>query len=168
MNRLIAAILEDDRSAAKTLLQADSKLVACPILHEKLYDSGIYHWIYVGDTALHLAAAGYRAEIVELLLASGSDPNAAQNRRRSTPLHYAADGFITGPAWNAARQVRRTTDLTRASSTVRFAKRNPIYSTQYHRPESQQPDFQWCSSHSTSQNSLHVNPLSPSRRSRSI
>lgn len=105
MNRLIAAILEDDRSAVKTLLQADSKLVARPIRHEKPYDSGVFHWIYVGDTALHLAAAGYRAEIVELLLTSGSDPNAAQNRRRSTPLHYAADGFITGPAWNATRQV---------------------------------------------------------------
>ena len=52
-----------------------------------------------------MAAAGYRVEIVRLLLASGADPNAAQNRRRSSPLHYAADGFITGPAWDAQRQV---------------------------------------------------------------
>jgi hypothetical protein len=71
----------------------------------KLYASGIFHWIYVGDTALHLAAAGYRVEIVQMLLAAGADPNAAKNHRRSTPLHYAADGFITGPAWDAKRQV---------------------------------------------------------------
>jgi hypothetical protein len=71
----------------------------------KLHDSGIFHWIYVGDTALHLAAAGYRVEIMRLLLKAGADPNAAGNKRRSTPLHYAADGFITGPAWNAKRQV---------------------------------------------------------------
>jgi hypothetical protein len=54
---------------------------------------------------LHLAAAGYRVEIVRLLLAAGADPNAAKNRRRSSPLHYAADGFITGPSWDAKRQV---------------------------------------------------------------
>jgi ankyrin repeat protein len=71
----------------------------------KLYNSKIFHWIYVGDTALHLAAAGYRVEIIRLLLAAGADPNAATNHRRSTPLHYAADGFIGGPTWDATRQV---------------------------------------------------------------
>src|SRR6185369_4321196 len=70
-----------------------------------LYQSKIFHWIYVGDTALHLAAAGYRVEIVKLLLGAGADPNAAKNMRKSSPLHYAADGFITGPVWNAKRQV---------------------------------------------------------------
>ena len=40
---------------------------------------------YVGDTALHLAAAGYRVDIVRLLLAAGANPNAAENRRRSSP-----------------------------------------------------------------------------------
>jgi hypothetical protein len=54
---------------------------------------------------LHLAAAGYRVEIVQLLMSVGADPNAAGNHRRSTPLHYAADGFINGPAWDARRQV---------------------------------------------------------------
>src|SRR6185369_1588044 len=70
-----------------------------------LYQSKIFHWIYVGDTALHLAAAGYRVEIVKLLLGAGADPNAAKNMRKSSPLHYAADGFITGPVWDAKRQV---------------------------------------------------------------
>ena len=105
MNTMIAAIVDDDARAAKRLLQADPGLATRLIRKAKLYDSGVFHWIYVGDTLLHLAAAGYRVKIVRLLLASGADPNAAHNMRNSSPLHYAADGFITGPAWNAKRQV---------------------------------------------------------------
>jgi ankyrin repeat protein len=105
MNRLIAAIVNDEARTAKALLKADVGLVTRLITKPKLHHSDIFHWIYAGDTALHLAAAGYRVEIVRLLLASGADPNAVKNRRRSSPLHYAADGFITGPAWDAKRQV---------------------------------------------------------------
>lgn len=105
MNHLLTAILDDDRKTTKALLKADAALSTRLIQKAKLYDSKIFHWIYAGDTALHLATAGYRVEIAELLLAAGADPNAASNHRRSTPLHYAADGFITGPAWDAKRQV---------------------------------------------------------------
>jgi hypothetical protein len=106
MNEIIAAIIEDDARAAKRLLQADPGLVAWTFRCPMLYRLGISHWIYVNDTLLHLAAAGYRVEIVRMLLAAGADPNAAGNMRRSTPLHYAADGCITGRAWNAQRQVK--------------------------------------------------------------
>src|SRR5437867_4029670 len=102
---MLRAIVDDDPGAVKRLLQADPGLASYLIRTPKLYNSGIFHWIYVGDTLLHLAAAGYRVEIVRLLLAAGADPNAAGNRRRSNSLHYAADGFITGPAWDAKRQV---------------------------------------------------------------
>jgi hypothetical protein len=105
MTNLLTAIVDDDVGAVKRLLQADAGLAVRLIQTPKLYRAGIFHWIYVGDTALHLAAAGYRVEIVRLLLAAGADPNAARNRRKSTPLHYAADGFITGPVWDAKRQV---------------------------------------------------------------
>ena len=50
----------------------------------------IPHWLYVGDTALHLAAAALRLDEARLLLRAGADPNAA-NRRGATPLHYACD-----------------------------------------------------------------------------
>jgi hypothetical protein len=105
MTTVLKAIVDDDRRAVKALLKADAGLAARLIRQPRLYHSMIFHWIYVGDTALHLAAAGYRVEIVRLLLAAGADPNAATNHRRSTPLHYAADGFINGPAWDAKRQV---------------------------------------------------------------
>lgn len=104
MNEMITAIVEDDASGAKRLLESDAGLAKRIMRRPKLHQAGIFHWIYVGDTLLHLAAAGYRVEIVRLLLAFGADPNATGNRRRSSPLHYAADGFITGPAWDEERQ----------------------------------------------------------------
>jgi hypothetical protein len=105
MRESISAILEDDVSAIKKLLRANAALATQVFRTPKLYKSAIFHWIYVGDTLLHLAAAGYRVEIVRLVLAAGTDANASGNMRKSSPLHYAADGFITGPAWDAKRQV---------------------------------------------------------------
>src|SRR5207237_9314883 len=86
MNKLIAAILDDDVSAVKKLLRADAGLATRLMEKPKLYRAKIFHWIYVGDTALHLAAAGYRVEIVRLLLAAGAAPNAAKSMRRGSPL----------------------------------------------------------------------------------
>src|SRR5262245_30489945 len=98
METLLAAIVADDRAKGKELLKADTELATRLIVKARLVHSKIYHWLYVGDTALHLAAAGYRVEIVQSLLAAGADPNAAMNHRKSGPLHYAADGYINGPA----------------------------------------------------------------------
>src|SRR5207237_4485183 len=78
----------------------------------------------VGDTPLHLAAAGYRLEIIRLLLASGADPNSRANRRRSSPLHYAADGYITGPAWDAERQVGSIQLLLEAGADINAQDQN--------------------------------------------
>ena len=105
MDKVLTAIVDDDPRAVKELLEADAGLAARLIRKPKLYDSKVFHWIYAGDTALHLAAAGYRVGIVRLLLTAGADPNAATNHRRSSPLHYAADGFINGPEWDAQRRV---------------------------------------------------------------
>jgi hypothetical protein len=102
---MFTAILDDDASAVKTLLRADPELATRLVQKPKLYRSSIFHWIYVGDTALHLAAAGYRVAVVRLLLQAGADPNAAKNMRKSSPLHYAADGFVTGPVWDEKKQV---------------------------------------------------------------
>jgi len=50
----------------------------------------IAHYLYAGDTALHMAAAAFRRGIAELLVAHGADCR-ARNRRGAEPLHYAAD-----------------------------------------------------------------------------
>ena len=50
----------------------------------------IAHYLYAGDTALHIAAAAWRRNVAELLVAHGADCR-ARNRRGAEPLHYAAD-----------------------------------------------------------------------------
>jgi ankyrin repeat protein len=50
----------------------------------------IAHYLYAGDTALHMAAAAFRREIAALLIARGAACR-ARNRRGAEPLHYAAD-----------------------------------------------------------------------------
>src|SRR3954466_9649313 len=50
----------------------------------------IAHYLYAGDTALHMAAAAFRRPVAELLIAHGADCR-AKNRRGAQPLHYAAD-----------------------------------------------------------------------------
>jgi len=97
MDAILTAIVDDDRPRVKELLKADPTLASSLIEEARLYQSKIVHWIYAGDTALHLAAAGYRVELVRLLLAAGADPNSTKNHRHSGPLHYAADGYIKGP-----------------------------------------------------------------------
>ena len=46
----------------------------------------IAHYVYAGDTALHMASAAFRRPIAELLIAHGAEPR-AKNRRGAEPLH---------------------------------------------------------------------------------
>ena len=124
MEAILTAILDDDRPRVKKLLKADLEFATCLIDEARLYESKIVHWIYVGDTALHLAAAGYRVELVRLLLAAGADPNSTMNHRQSGPLHYAADGYINGPDWNAKRQVKTIQCLLDAGAEINVQDKN--------------------------------------------
>jgi hypothetical protein len=124
MDSLLAAIVEDDRRLVRSLLKQEPALATRLIDTAHLYDSSIYHWIYVGDTALHLAAAGYRVEIIADLIKAGADPNAASNHRLGAPLHYAADGYINGPVWDAKRQVKTIATLLEAGARINLQDKN--------------------------------------------
>jgi hypothetical protein len=124
MDKILKAIVDDDRGAVEELLNTDSSLATRLVSKAILYNSKIFHWLYVGDTALHLGAAGYRVEIVGLLMRAGADPNASENHRESTPLHYAADGFITGPVWCANRQVETIRMLLNNGADVHLQDKN--------------------------------------------
>jgi ankyrin repeat protein len=50
----------------------------------------IAHYLYEGDTALHMAAAAFNRPIAEILVAQGADCH-ARNRRGAEPIHYASD-----------------------------------------------------------------------------
>lgn len=60
----------------------------------------IAHYMYAGDTALHMAAAAFRRSAAELLVARGADCR-ARNRRGAEPLHYAADAHHWDPTAQA-------------------------------------------------------------------
>jgi len=121
---LLSAILADDVAQAGRLLEADGGLALQPVEAARLYRSGIFHWLYAGDTALHLAAAGYREKIARALLAAGADPNAAANHRHSRPLHYAADSYLGGPDWDPERQVQTIRTLLKAGADLQAHDRN--------------------------------------------
>ena len=124
MDKLLGAISKDDRAAVKQLIKQNPTLTTEAIQVAKLYQNEIFHWIYVGDTALHLASAGYRVEIVRSLLSARADPNAATNHRRSSPLHYASDGYIIDPAWNEARQLKTIATLLDAGARINSQDKN--------------------------------------------
>jgi hypothetical protein len=120
---LSTAILEDDIAEVKELLKAEPSLSQYSVSEER-YEARIVHWIYVGDTALHIAAAGYRVEIAKLLLTADADPHAAKNRRTSHPLHYAADGHLESPAWNPKQQVAMIRLLLKAGAEIGAQDKN--------------------------------------------
>jgi len=124
MDAILRAILYDDRERVRALLKADPGLATRLIETARLYQSQIVHWIYVGDTAMHLAAAGHRVELVRLFLAAGADANSAANHRQSGPLHYAADGYIIGPDWNATQQVKTIQCLLDAGADINAPDKN--------------------------------------------
>ncbi len=121
---LFTKILDDDRVGVKQLLKKNPRLAMQAVQTEARLESGIAHWIYVGDTALHVAAAGYRVEIAKMLLAAGADPNSAKNHRHSRPLHYAADGYLEKPLWNAKRQVAMIRMLLKAGADIHARDKN--------------------------------------------
>ena len=121
---ILNAIHDDDCMRVKKLLHGDPSLATLPVAEARLYDTRITHWLYVGDTPLHLAAAGYRVEIVQLLLAGGADPNSIANHRQSGPLHYAADTCLTSPAWRAPKQVDTIRSLLEAGAKINAQDKN--------------------------------------------
>ncbi len=83
---------------------------------EDFFES-IGHYMYAGDTALHMAAAAHNAAMIELLLKAGSDIEAT-NRRGATALHYAADGDPGGKGRGAKAKADSISILCQAGANV--------------------------------------------------
>jgi ankyrin repeat protein len=65
----------------------------------------IKHYVYGGDTALHVAAAAHWPEGVALLLEAGADVKVI-NRHQQTALHYACAGGPGLKGWNPKAQAQ--------------------------------------------------------------
>lgn len=107
---LVRAVVVGDAATAARLLAASPALAsACADegatrrTAKAHYLGEIEHYLYAGDTALHIAAAGYRREIAGKLLATGANVR-ARNRRGAEPLHYAVDGMPGSRTWNPSAQ----------------------------------------------------------------
>jgi Ankyrin repeats (many copies)/Ankyrin repeat len=107
---LLHAIAARDGDEAARLLQASPALATSSVATgatrqeaTPYYLDAIGHYVYAGDTALHIAAAAYDASLVHTLLAMGAGVD-ARNRRGAEPLHYAADGSPGSDSWNPAAQ----------------------------------------------------------------
>ncbi|MDB5692389.1 MAG: ankyrin repeat-containing protein [Alphaproteobacteria bacterium] len=107
---LVEAIVRADVAAATEMLAASPQLARQRALHgadrqtakDNFFDE-ILHYMYEGDTALHMAGAAYQKEIAIDLIAKGAD-SGARNRRGAEPLHYASDGVPGSRRWNPPAQ----------------------------------------------------------------
>jgi len=70
---------------------------------DTFFVSEIRHYVYAGDTALHIAAAAHERVVAEQLIANGAGAR-VRNRRGAEPLHDAADGSPGAPHWNPEAQ----------------------------------------------------------------
>lgn len=107
---LLRAIASRDRSKTSRLLAKSPRLVRQAVSvgatrqsPNECFFEQIAHYVYAGDTPLHVAAAAYQAPIAKALVAKGASPG-ARNRRGAEPLHYAADGIPGSGAWDPKAQ----------------------------------------------------------------
>jgi hypothetical protein len=107
---LMRQIADGDAAAVKKALAGSPLMVAAGIEDGATRRSArpwflkdVQHYVYGGDTALHVAAATYRHAIARLLLTAGADVR-ARNRRGQEPLHYAADGMPGSDGWDPKAQ----------------------------------------------------------------
>jgi ankyrin repeat protein len=107
---LVRAIVAGDTAASSRLLAATPALAHAQLREgasrqspKPYFLEAIRHYVYAGDTALHLAAASYQLAIAQKLVAMGAAIR-ARNRRGAEPLHYAVDGGPGAPTWNPRAQ----------------------------------------------------------------
>ena len=98
-------------TALPDLVQMSAILGASRSAASQYFFPQIRHYLYAGDTALHMAAAGFKFELAQLLIHHGANC-AAKNRRGAEPLHYAADSNT----WNPTAQVATIECLIRAGA----------------------------------------------------
>jgi ankyrin repeat protein len=107
---LFRAIASRDGREVAQRVEASPHLASRPIRigatrdYAKTYFlTPIHHYVYSGDTALHISAASHQRQLVESLVTRGADVR-ARNRRGAEPLHYAADGGPAADGWDSAAQ----------------------------------------------------------------
>jgi hypothetical protein len=107
---LLRAIARGDAALALQLLEAEPSLATARLARgasrgeaKEFYLEDIPHYVYAGDCALHVAAAGHQPEVARALVRAGAQVS-VHNRRGAHPLHYAADGVPGASNWKPDAQ----------------------------------------------------------------
>jgi ankyrin repeat protein len=129
---LLRAIASRDQQKVARLLDASPGLArqvadfgATRQVSTAYYFKEIAHYVYAGDTALHIAAAAYERGISKKLLARGANVG-ARNRRGAEPLHYAADGMPESHTWNPTAQAATVECLIEAGADPNSADKSGV------------------------------------------
>jgi Ankyrin repeats (many copies) len=119
---LMRTIAEGDTASALQLLAAQPALAIARLeqgasrqVATDFFFEEITHYVYAGDSALHVAAASHRPEVARALVSAGAHVS-AKNRRGAQPLHYAADGVPGGANWNPDAQAATVAYLIEAGA----------------------------------------------------
>jgi hypothetical protein len=122
LRELVSVIIGGDADAVSRQLVASPEL-ACARFEEgatrqeaqKFFLQSVERYIVGGDTALHIAAAAYRTEMVRTLIRAGADVHAG-NRFGDQPIHAAARGNPNSARWNPAAQSETIAALAEAGA----------------------------------------------------
>jgi ankyrin repeat protein len=132
LKRLVRSIVTADDAVVLALLATKPTLVrihfedgATRQIARPYHIDEIGHYIYSGDTALHIAAASYREEIARKLIVMGADVR-ARNRRGAEPLHYAVDGTPGSHGWNPDAQAATVACLIEAGADSNAVDKNGV------------------------------------------
>jgi hypothetical protein len=122
LTELIRAIVRGDAARTLALLAASPELARAAATRgatrrdpQPHHFESIGYYLYVGATALHVAAANYRADMARELITRGADVR-ARNRRGAEPLHAAAVGVPGSAWWNPRAQAETVSYLIAAGA----------------------------------------------------
>src|SRR4051812_1495528 len=104
LSNLLDAVIRGETRVVSRMLAANPELATTRVAEgatrqhaSEFFFDQIAHYLFAGDTALHMAAAAFQRPAAELLVRSGADCR-ARNRRGAEPLHYACDANRWKPA----------------------------------------------------------------------
>ncbi|MFI5420462.1 MAG: ankyrin repeat domain-containing protein [Nitrososphaerales archaeon] len=121
---LMRLIVDNDFDRVVALINSSAGLLRQPLITgatrktaSQFYFPKISHYLMAGDTSLHVAAAGYRTQIVSFLLKNDADVR-ARDRLGAEPLHYASDGGLNLHLWDPKKQGETISLLVKAGADL--------------------------------------------------
>lgn len=132
LRKAFDAIVKRDATALARMLEDEPTLAAAALKDgasranaKQYFYVAIQHYVYGGDTALHVAAASHWVEGVKLLLEAGAALG-RRNRHDQSPLHYACAGGPGTPGWDAVAQARTIRLLLDAGADANSCARGEV------------------------------------------